>query len=107
MFRSLSAKEQILHDLEKHPVVLYMKGDRDDPRCGFSARAVACLEALNIPFETRDVLLDDGLRQAIKEYGDWPTLPQLYIGGELVGGCDIICALFDSGELAEQVKAVL
>lgn len=107
MFRSLSSKEQIIHDLETYPVVLYMKGDAKEPRCGFSARAVACLDALGVPFETRDVLLDDQLRSAIKEHGDWPTLPQLYIGGELIGGCDIICALFDSGELAERVKAVL
>lgn len=99
------ARAQIVHDLKEHSVVLYMKGDPLEPRCGFSARAVECLEAIGHSFESRDVLLDDALRAAIKEHADWPTIPQLYICGEFIGGCDIIESLFKSGELEQLIKS--
>jgi monothiol glutaredoxin len=79
--------------------VLFMKGNKMAPQCGFSAHVVQILMNEGIEFETRDVLSDDSLRSAIKEYSDWPTLPQLYINGEFIGGCDIISELHASGEL--------
>lgn len=93
--------KQIEADIEAHPVILYMKGNKETPLCGFSSRVVDILTDLGIDFETRDVLEDDELRSAIKEFSDWPTLPQLYIDGEFIGGCDIITELHRTGELKE------
>lgn len=93
--------KQIEADIEAHPVILYMKGNKETPLCGFSSRVVDILTDLGIDFETRDVLEDDELRSAIKEFSDWPTLPQLYIDGEFIGGCDIITELHRTGELRE------
>lgn len=76
-----------------------MKGDKDMPRCGFSARVVDILNHYGVEFATRDVLKSEELRQAIKEYSDWPTLPQLYVNGEFIGGCDIVTELHQNGEL--------
>ncbi len=84
-------------------VVLFMKGNKFLPRCGFSARAVQLLQACDTEFETFDVLSDFDVRQGIKEYASWPTIPQLYIGGEFVGGSDIMMELYQSGELATLV----
>ena len=81
-----------------------MKGSSHFPQCGFSARAVAILQELDVPFETVDVLEDDEIRQGIKEYGNWPTLPQLYVNKELIGGSDIMYEMFQSGELKEKLK---
>lgn len=89
----------IKEDVKKHPVILYMKGSKAMPLCGFSGRVVEILKDLNVEFETRDVLKNEELRQAIKEYSDWPTLPQLYINGEFIGGCDIVSELYENGEL--------
>lgn len=97
------SKEQIQHDVKTHDVVLYMKGEKTLPQCGFSARVVDILLQLGVDFETRNVLTDDALRQAIKEFSDWPTLPQLYIRGEFVGGCDIITQLAQNGELQKML----
>lgn len=91
--------DTIKKDIESNKVVLYMKGNKLMPQCGFSARVVDILTKLDTPFETRDVLQDDLLRQAIKEFSDWPTLPQLYINGEFIGGCDIVTELYQNGEL--------
>ncbi len=99
---SLSAEEMravIKEDVNQHPILLYMKGNAAMPQCGFSAAVVDILRQFEVPFETRDVLADQVLRQEIKEYSDWPTLPQLYIGGEFVGGCDIIREMHGNGEL--------
>lgn len=82
-------------------VVLYMKGSPDEPMCGFSARASGVLEAYGVSFESYNVLADEDVREGIKEYGDWPTIPQLYVNGELIGGSDIIMKMHESGELAE------
>ncbi len=91
-------------------IVLFMKGTALFPQCGFSSRAVAILDHLGVPFETVDVLQDPDIRQGIKEYSDWPTVPQLYVKGEFVGGSDIMMEMFEAGELQQlldekQVKA--
>ena len=86
------------------PIVLFMKGSPLFPQCGFSSRAVAILNHLGAEFDSVDVLQDPEVRQGIKEYSDWPTIPQLYVGGEFVGGSDIMMEMYESGELAELVK---
>jgi monothiol glutaredoxin len=85
-------------------VVLFMKGTELFPQCGFSARAVAILNHLNVPFETVDVLQDAEIRQGIKAYSDWPTIPQLYVKGEFVGGSDIMMEMYEAGELQQLLK---
>ena len=85
-------------------VVLFMKGSPLFPQCGFSSRAVAILQHLNVDFESVDVLQDQAIRQGIKAYSDWPTIPQLYVGGEFVGGSDIMMEMYESGELATLIK---
>ena len=92
-------KEDIQHDIDSNNIILFMKGNKMAPQCGFSAQVVQVLLNLGVEFETRDVLQDELLRQAIKEYSDWPTIPQLYVNKEFIGGCDIIMELFQSGEL--------
>ena len=84
-------------------IVLFMKGTPLFPQCGFSSRAIAILEHLGQPFETVDVLADQDIRQGIKAYSDWPTIPQLYVKGEFVGGSDIMMEMFESGELKQLV----
>ncbi|GLR47470.1 Grx4 family monothiol glutaredoxin [Sphingomonas astaxanthinifaciens] len=86
-------------------VVLFMKGTALFPQCGFSSRAIAILEHFGVPYETVDVLQDQEIRQGIKEYSDWPTIPQLYVKGEFVGGSDIMMEMFESGELKSLVGA--
>ena len=86
--------------VKSNPVVLFMKGSPLFPQCGFSSRAVAILNHLNTQFESVDVLQDQGIRQGIKAYSDWPTIPQLYVNGEFVGGSDIMMEMYESGELA-------
>ena len=100
---SLSAelRERIERTLHSNRVVLFMKGDPQSPRCGFSAKAVGILDALAPGYASVDVLADEQIREGIKEYGQWPTIPQLYVGGELVGGSDIIEQMLNSGELHE------
>lgn len=94
-------RERIERTLHGHHVVLFMKGDPGSPRCGFSAKAVGILDALAPGYASVDVLADAEIREGIKEYGQWPTIPQLYVGGELVGGSDIIEQMLNSGELHE------
>src|SRR3712207_1045322 len=84
-------------------VVLFMKGSALFPQCGFSSRAVAILDHLNVPFETVDVLQDPEIRNGIKAYSDWPTIPQLYVKGEFVGGSDIMMEMFEAGELQQML----
>jgi len=91
--------ERIQAEIEAAPVMLYMKGTAMFPQCGFSARVVQILTHLNVPFKTANVLEDMELREGIKEFSSWPTIPQLYVKGEFVGGCDIITEMFQSGEL--------
>ncbi|MCL6684521.1 Grx4 family monothiol glutaredoxin [Sphingomonas alba] len=97
------AKERIDALLKSNDVVLFMKGTALFPQCGFSSRAVAILDHLGSQYETVDVLQDQEIRQGIKEYSDWPTVPQLYVKGEFVGGSDIMMEMFESGELQQLV----
>lgn len=99
------ASERIRETVGKNEVVLFMKGTPLFPQCGFSSRAVAILERLGVQYETVDVLQDAEIRQGIKEYSDWPTIPQLYVRGEFVGGSDIMMEMFESGELQQLVGA--
>ena len=99
------APSKIADIVKSNDVVLFMKGTALFPQCGFSSRAVAILDRLEVPFETVDVLQDPEIRQGIKEYSDWPTVPQLYVRGEFVGGSDIMMEMFESGELQELLKA--
>jgi len=99
-------KQTIAQETKDNPVVLYMKGNKAMPQCGFSARVVQILTSLGVDFETRDVLADAVLRDAIKVYSDWPTLPQLYIKGEFIGGCDIVTEMHQKGELAALLKGI-
>ena len=87
--------------VKSNDIVLFMKGSPLFPQCGFSSRAVAILDHLNVEYHSVDVLQDQGIRQGIKAYSDWPTIPQLYVNGEFVGGSDIMMEMYESGELAE------
>ena len=95
----MNTKEQIQNLLNEHPVMLFMKGTPTQPQCGFSARVSQILNILQIPFHSFDVLSDENIRSGIKEYTQWPTIPQLYVKGEFIGGCDIVQEQFESGEL--------
>ena len=95
--------EEIKAVVTAHKVVLFMKGTPDRPQCGFSSRVVQMLGRLNISYESCNVLESPVLREAIKTYSDWPTLPQLYVNGEFIGGCDIVTSMFASGELHDLV----
>ncbi len=101
----MDVKERIEAQLKSHPVILYMKGTPDFPQCGFSGRAVEILNACGVPYAYVNILEDPELREALKEYANWPTYPQLYIKGELVGGCDIMMQLYESGELKKMLEA--
>jgi len=98
-------KDRIDGLVKANDVVLFMKGSALFPQCGFSSRAVAILDHLGVTFETVDVLQDQEIRVGIKEYSDWPTVPQLYVKGEFVGGSDIMMEMFESGELQQLVNA--
>jgi monothiol glutaredoxin len=95
--------ERIQADISGNPVFLYMKGNPMFPQCGFSARVVQVLTHMGVPFQSANVLEDPELRDGIKQFSNWPTIPQLYVKGELVGGCDIVTEMFQSGELAEML----
>jgi monothiol glutaredoxin len=91
---------RIQSDISENPVFLYMKGNAMFPQCGFSARVVQILTHMGVPFQTANVLEDPELREGVKQFSNWPTIPQLYVKGEFVGGCDIVTEMFQSGELA-------
>jgi monothiol glutaredoxin len=95
--------EEIIHN---HPVVLFMKGTKDFPMCGFSSVVVTILKRLDIDFLDINVLDDPQIRQGIKDYSDWPTIPQLYIHGEFIGGCDITKELYEKGELQKLLNII-
>ena len=90
--------------VKENHVVLFMKGTKDFPQCGFSARVVQVLDMMGVDFIDINVLEDMAIREGIKDYSDWPTIPQLYINGEFVGGCDIVTEAYQSGELKEMLK---
>lgn len=94
-------REAIAQAISEHKVVLFMKGTPEAPACGFSARTVAALQSLEVPFAAVDILPDPRIRQELSAISSWPTIPQLFAKGELVGGCDIVVEMYESGELAE------
>lgn len=93
------ARERIQETIDANDVVLFMKGTKAMPQCGFSSRVAGVLNYMNVPYQDVNVLADDTIRQGIKDFSDWPTIPQLYVKGEFVGGCDIITEMTLSGEL--------
>jgi monothiol glutaredoxin len=95
----MTAVDQIRETIQKNDVVLYMKGTKTMPQCGFSSRVAGVLNYMGVEFADVNVLADAEIRQGIKDFSDWPTIPQLYVKGEFVGGCDIIKEMFESGEL--------
>ena len=95
----MKTKEKIENFIKENDVCLFMKGTPDNPQCGFSMTVSNVLKYLNVNFKGVNVLDDENLRQGIKEFSDWPTIPQLYLKGEFIGGCDIVKELFESGEL--------
>ena len=97
--------ERIESAIAGNKVMIFMKGTRNFPQCGFSAATVQIFEQLGVPFETADVLSDPELRDAVKRYSNWPTIPQVYINRKFVGGCDIVRELYENGELEALVKA--
>jgi monothiol glutaredoxin len=99
----MDVNERIKKQLEAYPVLLFMKGTPDFPQCGFSARTVAALRAVNAKFAYVNIFEDPEIREGLKVYSNWPTFPQLYVNGELIGGCDITLELYASGELAKIV----
>jgi monothiol glutaredoxin len=99
--------QHIEQAVRNNKIMIFMKGTANFPQCGFSAATVQVFQELNVPFETADVLSDPELRDAIKRYSNWPTIPQVFINGEFVGGCDIIRELYETGELETMVKAAV
>ncbi len=95
---------RIAETVNAHDVLLFMKGSPLFPQCGFSSRAIAILDHLGVEYGSVDVLQDQGIRQGIKQYSDWPTIPQLYVKGEFVGGSDIMMEMYETGELAELMQ---
>ena len=96
--------DRIRQDVQGNKIMIYMKGTPDFPQCGFSAATVEVLQDLGVPFASRNVLEDPELRQAIKEFSNWPTIPQVYINGKFIGGADIVTEMHSRGELASMVK---
>ena len=102
----MDVNERIKKQLESYPVLLYMKGTPDFPQCGFSAKTVSVLRAAGAKFAYINIFEDPEIREGLKAYSNWPTFPQLYVGGELIGGCDIATELYESGELKEILGTV-
>lgn len=100
-----AVSQKIEDTVNSDRVVLFMKGTKDFPQCGFSGRAVQILQNLDVDFREVNVLEDNSIREGIKEYSDWPTIPQLYVDGEFVGGSDLMLEMYQNGELEEVVKS--
>ena len=101
----MDVNKRIEQQLKAYPVLLYMKGTPDFPQCGFSARVVAALRALEAKFAFVNIFEDPEIREGLKVYSSWPTFPQLYVNGELIGGCDIVVEMYESGELSEALDS--
>jgi monothiol glutaredoxin len=97
--------ERIQSAVANNKIMIFMKGTANFPQCGFSAATVQVFQELNVPFETADVLSDPELRDAIKRYSNWPTIPQVFIGGKFVGGCDIVREMYESGDLQRLIES--
>ncbi len=101
----MDVKSRIEEQLKSHDILLYMKGTPDFPQCGFSGQTVAALNAIGKPFSYVNIFEDQEVREGLKAYSNWPTFPQLYVKGELVGGCDIVMEMYHSGELKDLLDA--
>ena len=97
-------REALEEAIAEHDVILFMKGTPEAPACGFSARTVAILQSLEVPFAAVDILPDPRIRQELSAISEWPTIPQLFKGGELIGGCDIVTEMYESGELEQALS---
>lgn len=106
MTEQITMQEQIKQTVDANSIVLFMKGNASFPQCGFSGRAIQILQSLDAEFVTVDVLTNDAVRQGVKEYSNWPTIPQLYIKGEFVGGSDIMTEMYEAGELKQAVDSL-
>ncbi|MDV2995940.1 MAG: Glutaredoxin 4 [Chroococcidiopsis sp. SAG 2025] len=100
-------KERLDNLVQQNKILVFMKGNKLMPQCGFSNNVVQILNTLGVPFETVDVLADYEIRQGIKEYSNWPTIPQVYVNGQFVGGSDILIEMYQSGELQQMVEVAL
>ncbi|NIP38000.1 MAG: Grx4 family monothiol glutaredoxin [Candidatus Dadabacteria bacterium] len=98
-------QQTIKKQIEDNKIILFMKGNKQFPQCGFSAQVVQILNSYDVPYETVDVLSDPEIRQGIKDFSNWPTIPQLYVKGQFIGGCDICTEMFQNGELEQLVKS--
>lgn len=96
--------ERITQDIQQNKILIFMKGSPDFPQCGFSAATIEVFNRIGEPYATRDILQDPELRQGIKDFSQWPTIPQVYIGGKFIGGSDIITEMYENGELEPMVK---
>jgi len=105
MTESNPIRDAIQQAIDEHRVILFMKGTPEQPACGFSARTVAALQSLGTPFAAVDILPDPRIREQLSAISNWPTIPQLFVDGELIGGCDIVTEMYESGELAETLGA--
>ena len=101
--QSSQIRDAIAQAISENPVILFMKGTPDQPMCGFSARTAAAVQSTGVAFAAVDILPDPRIRQELSALSQWPTIPQLFVNGELVGGCDIITEMYETGELAEQL----
>ena len=97
----MTIKEQISHDIENTPIILYMKGTKDRPMCGFSAKVVNTLNSHSVVFQDVNILEDPEIRVRLSEYSNWPTIPQLFVNGQFIGGCDIVMEMDSKGELKD------
>lgn len=102
----MDVTERIKEQLKTHDILLYMKGTPDFPQCGFSGQTVAALNAVGAPYAFFNIFEDEEIRQGLKSYSNWPTFPQLYVKGELIGGSDIVVEMYQSGELKELLSSV-
>ena len=101
----MELKEQIINDINNNPIILYMKGNKDQPRCGFSAKVVNILNRYSVVYHDVNIFEDPEIRVKLSEYSNWPTIPQLFVNGELIGGCDIVTELDSKGELESILKS--
>ncbi len=101
----MELKEQIINDINNNPIILYMKGNKDQPRCGFSAKVVNILNRYSVVYHDVNIFEDPEIRIKLSEHSNWPTIPQLFVNGELIGGCDIVTELDSKGELESILKS--